>query len=59
MPTRTSELDDLRAALTGRLVRPGDADYDTTSSVWNGGIDPRSPRTWPPPSGSLAMPGWT
>ena len=67
MPTRTSELDDLRAALTGRLVGPGDADYDTTRSVWNGGStgdrpslpDARIPRTWPPQSGSLAMPVWT
>ena len=36
-----SSLDTFRADFTGRTFAPGDADYDTARSLWNGGIDRR------------------
>lgn len=41
MSTGKSDLGNLRAALTGRVLGPGDTDYDTSRSVWNGEIDRR------------------
>lgn len=37
-----ASVDDLRGALRGRLIQPGDEDYDRARRVWNGNID-RSP----------------
>jgi FAD/FMN-containing dehydrogenase len=34
-------LDELGAKLQGRLLRPGDDDYDATRRVWNGMVDKR------------------
>src|SRR5918911_1487886 len=32
-------LAELRAGLSGDLIRPGDSEYDTARRVWNGSID--------------------
>jgi FAD/FMN-containing dehydrogenase len=41
-PTISADLtDQLQAGLRGRLVRTGDADYDTVRQVWNGMVDKR------------------
>ena len=37
----TDPLTQLRGPLTGRVIVPGDADYDTARTVFAGGIDPR------------------
>jgi len=34
-------LDDLRSALRGQVLRPGDAGYDTTRRIYNAMIDRR------------------
>ncbi|HET9446054.1 MAG TPA: FAD-binding oxidoreductase [Steroidobacteraceae bacterium] len=34
-------VDDLRASLAGRLVRPGQPEYDAARKVWNGAFDRR------------------
>ena len=36
-----SAVDALSAAVRGRLVRPGDADYDAARAVYNGLVDRR------------------
>ena len=41
--TISSDVDALRAGLTGEVFAPGDAGYDQARTVWNAGID-RSPR---------------
>jgi len=42
---RHSAVDDLRAALHGELLLPGDAGYDGARAVWNGLIDRRPAMT--------------
>jgi FAD/FMN-containing dehydrogenase len=32
-------IDDLRASLAGRLLRPGQPEYDTARKIWNGAFD--------------------
>src|SRR5262249_20770169 len=32
-------IEEFRVSLRGRLVRPGDSDYDAARTVWNGMID--------------------
>jgi FAD/FMN-containing dehydrogenase len=39
--TITEAIERLRSALTGRLITPGDADYDGARSIVLGGVDPR------------------
>jgi hypothetical protein len=34
-----TKIEGFRASLRGRLVRPGDDDYDEARKVWNGNID--------------------
>jgi FAD/FMN-containing dehydrogenase len=38
---RTALLDDLRSAIRGRVVGPGDDDYDAARALMYGGLDPR------------------
>lgn len=38
---RATALEDLRSKLTGTIVLPGDAEYDTARSPWNLGVDQR------------------
>jgi FAD/FMN-containing dehydrogenase len=39
--TKISGFDSFQAAFSGRLVIPGDGDYDRQRAIWNGGIDRR------------------
>jgi FAD/FMN-containing dehydrogenase len=39
MASKTLNLDTLRSGIAGRLIVPGDADYDTARAVMYGGID--------------------
>lgn len=39
MPTATATIEALRDSLDGRVIRPGDADYDEARAVFYGGID--------------------
>ena len=32
-------IDEFAAGLAGRLIRPGDADYDAARRIWNAAID--------------------
>jgi len=38
-PAFTSALEELESRLSGRLIRPGDADYDSARRLWNGQIN--------------------
>ena len=40
-PTRALSIDDLRGAVTGAVIAPGDAEYDKARTVTNGAIDRR------------------
>src|SRR5689334_15929789 len=40
-PTSTTPFDELDLALRGKLIRPGDPDYDSARAVYNGMIDRR------------------
>lgn len=40
-PDTDASVDRLQRQLSGAVVRPGDADYDTARAVWNGMIDRR------------------
>jgi len=39
--TATEEIRDLRAAMEGPVITPGDPGFDDGRRVWNGGIDRR------------------
>src|SRR5579884_3902101 len=39
VPIGAESLALLQGSLRGRVVQPGDADYDATRSIWNGMID--------------------
>ena len=39
MPSKTLNFDALRSGLAGRIILPGDADYDASRTVMYGGID--------------------
>ena len=41
MMLKTDELSDLRARLTGRVIAPGEADYDAARTLFYGGFDRR------------------
>ena len=39
MALETKAVSDLRATLSGRVIMPGDAEYDAARTVFYGGID--------------------
>jgi FAD/FMN-containing dehydrogenase len=41
MTLKTDKLSDLRSRLTGRMIAPGETDYDAARAVFYGGFDRR------------------
>jgi hypothetical protein len=66
-PTTIISIPKLRGALNGRVIAPGDPDYDQARTVFVGGIDrhpvvtsrPPTPATSPASSRCPARPGWS